>query len=368
MYKNKKSKKILVTIIIIIVMLVIIIGIYKIYANIDVNTYENEITIEKTSKEIIVDNNNDITEILQYANSSIVGISKIKDKGSTIFLKDGATKLGLGSGVIVSEDGYILTNEHVSGEKYNKCYVTLENGTTHNANVVWSDSNLDLSIIKIPMRGLTYAKLGDSKEIKVGQSVYAIGNPIGYEFQRTVTSGIISALNRTIKIEEDGKTSYMSNLIQTDATINPGNSGGPLINTKGEIIGINSVKITSAEGIGFAVPINCVKSIIEKFITEGKFDEAGLGIFAYDKNIISYIAPNIEFQNGIYIEQISEDSPAKKTDLKVGDIITKIDGIELINMCDLREYIYTKNPGDEVSLDILRNKSNLTIKIKLSKK
>ncbi len=368
MYKNKKSKKILVTIIIIIVMLAIIIGIYKIYANIDVNTYENEITIEKTSKEIIVDNNNDITEILQYANSSIVGISKIKDKGSTIFLKDGATKLGLGSGVIVSEDGYILTNEHVSGEKYNKCYVTLENGTTHNANVVWSDSNLDLSIIKIPMRGLTYAKLGDSKEIKVGQSVYAIGNPIGYEFQRTVTSGIISALNRTIKIEEDGKTSYMSNLIQTDATINPGNSGGPLINTKGEIIGINSVKITSAEGIGFAVPINCVKSIIERFITEGKFDEAGLGIFAYDKNIISYIAPNIEFQNGIYIEQISEDSPAKKTDLKVGDIITKIDGIELINMCDLREYIYTKNPGDEVSLDILRNKSNLTIKIKLSKK
>lgn len=368
MYKNKKSKKILVTIIIIIVMLAIIIGIYKIYANIDVNTYENEITTEKTSKEIIVDNNNDITEILQYANSSIVGISKIKDKGSTIFLKDGATKLGLGSGVIVSEDGYILTNEHVSGEKYNKCYVTLENGTTHNANVVWSDSNLDLSIIKIPMRGLTYAKLGDSKEIKVGQSVYAIGNPIGYEFQRTVTSGIISALNRTIKIEEDGKTSYMSNLIQTDATINPGNSGGPLINTKGEIIGINSVKITSAEGIGFAVPINCVKSIIERFITEGKFDEAGLGIFAYDKNIISYIAPNVEFQNGIYIEQISEDSPAKKTDLKVGDIITKIDGIELINMCDLREYIYTKNPGDEVSLDILRNKSNLTIKIKLSKK
>lgn len=368
MYKNKKSKKILVTIIIIIVMLAIIIGIYKIYANIDVNTYENEITTEKTSKEIIVDNNNDITEILQYANSSIVGISKIKDKGSTIFLKDGATKLGLGSGVIVSEDGYILTNEHVSGEKYNKCYVTLENGTTHNASVVWSDSNLDLSIIKIPMRGLTYAKLGDSKEIKVGQSVYAIGNPIGYEFQRTVTSGIISALNRTIKIEEDGKTSYMSNLIQTDATINPGNSGGPLINTKGEIIGINSVKITSAEGIGFAVPINCVKSIIERFITEGKFDEAGLGIFAYDKNIISYIAPNIEFQNGIYIEQISEDSPAKKTDLKVGDIITKIDGIELINMCDLREYIYTKNPGDEVSLDILRNKSNLTIKIKLSKK
>lgn len=368
MYKIKNKKALWATSIITMVLVFIMIGLYKIYGSININTYQNEVAVDRISKEITVNSNTDITEILEYTNSSIVGISKIKDKGSTIFLQDSTTKLGLGSGVIVSEDGYILTNEHVSGGKYNKCYVTLENGTTHNADVVWSDSDLDLSIIKIPMKGLTYAKLGDSKQIKVGQTVYAIGNPIGYEFQRTVTSGIISALNRTIKIEEGNKTNYMNNLIQTDAGINPGNSGGPLINSKGEVIGINSVKITSAEGIGFAVPINCVKSIIERFITDGKFDEASIGIFAYDKNIISYIAPNIEFQNGIYVEQISEDSPAKKTDLKVGDIITKIDDIELVNMCDLREYIYTKSPGDEVSLSILRNKTNLTMKIKLSKK
>ena len=111
-----------------------------------------------------------------------------------------------------------------------------------------------------------------------------------------------------------------------------------------------------------------MKNIVEKFIKEGKFEEASIGIFAYDKNIVSYITPNIEFQNGIYVEQISEDSPAKKTELKVGDIITKIDGNDLINMCDLREYIYTKKPGDEVVLDVLRNRKNLTIKIKLSKK
>lgn len=371
MYKNKKNKKILISSIMIIFLVSIFIGLYNIYANIDVNTYENENAVNRMSKEVTIENSKDIeniTDILEYTNSSIVGISKIKDKGNTIFSENGVTKLGLGSGVIVSEDGYILTNEHVSGEKYSKCYVTLENGTTHNANVVWSDSDLDLSIIKISMKGLSYAKLGDSKDLKVGQTVYAIGNPIGYEFQRTVTSGIISALNRTIKIEENNKTSYMNNLIQTDATINPGNSGGSLINVKGEVIGINSVKITSAEGIGFAVPINCVKSIIQRFITEGKFEEASIGIFAYDKNIISYIAPNIEFQNGIYVEQISEDSPAKKTDLKVGDIITKIDGVELTNMCDLREYIYKKNPGDEVNLDILRNKNNISIKIKLNKK
>lgn len=365
MLKNKGIKKIIRNLIFILFFVFLFISIYKIYANIDVNTYENEIIEEKYEKKTSEES---ISDTLEKINSTIVGISKIKDKGSTVFLEDGVKKLGLGSGIIVSENGYILTNEHVSGEKYNKCYVTLENGTTYTADVVWSDSDLDLAILKISMKGLTYAKLGDSKQLQIGQNVYAIGNPIGYEFQRTVTGGIISALNRTIKIEENEKVNYMSNLIQTDATINPGNSGGPLINVNGEVIGINTVKITTAEGIGFAVPINCVKNIVEKFIKEGKFEEASIGIFAYDKNIVSYITPNIEFQNGIYVEQISEDSPAKKTELKVGDIITKIDGNDLINMCDLREYIYTKKPGNEVILDVLRNRKNLTIKIKLSKK
>ena len=365
MLRNKGIKKIIRNLIFILFFIFLFISIYKIYANIDVNTYENEIVEEKYEKKTSEES---ISDTLEKINSTIVGISKIKDKGSTVFLEDGVKKLGLGSGIIVSENGYILTNEHVSGEKYNKCYVTLENGTTYTADVVWSDSDLDLAILKISMKGLTYAKLGDSKQLQIGQNVYAIGNPIGYEFQRTVTGGIISALNRTIKIEENEKVNYMSNLIQTDATINPGNSGGPLINVNGEVIGINTVKITTAEGIGFAVPINCVKNIVEKFIKEGKFEEASIGIFAYDKNIVSYITTNIEFQNGIYVEQISEDSPAKKTELKVGDIITKIDGNDLINMCDLREYIYTKKPGDEVILDVLRNRKNLTIKIKLSKK
>ena len=317
MLRNKGIKKIIRNLIFILFFIFLFISIYKIYANIDVNTYENEIVEEKYEKKTSEES---ISDTLEKINSTIVGISKIKDKGSTVFLEDGVKKLGLGSGIIVSENGYILTNEHVSGEKYNKCYVTLENGTTYTADVVWSDSDLDLAILKISMKGLTYAKLGDSKQLQIGQNVYAIGNPIGYEFQRTVTGGIISALNRTIKIEENEKVNYMSNLIQTDATINPGNSGGPLINVNGEVIGINTVKITTAEGIGFAVPINCVKNIVEKFIKEGKFEEASIGIFAYDKNIVSYITPNIEFQNGIYVEQISEDSPAKKTELKVGDI------------------------------------------------
>lgn len=233
---------------------------------------------------------------------------------------------------------------------------------------MWSDSNLDLSIIKINIKGLNYANLGDSNSVKIGENVYAIGNPIGFEFQKTVTSGIISAVNRTLKFEENDKSVYMSNLIQTDATINPGNSGGPLINLDGEVIGINSVKITSAEGIGFAVPINIVKPIIERLKTDGKFEEAGIGIFAYDKNVIPYLNNGVKFENGIYVESISADSPSKNAGLMQGDIITKIDDVSLNKMSDLREYIYRKSPGDEVNLTVLRNRKQLEIKITLVRK
>src|SRR5699024_3572786 len=129
--------------------------------------------------------------IIEKTTQCVVGISKIKNTGSTVFLNDGVSELGLGSGVIVTENGYILSNEHVTGEKYTNCYVTLEDGRTYKANVVWSNSDLDLSICKINMTGLPYATLGSSENIKIGQAVYAIGNPIGFEFQRTVTAGII---------------------------------------------------------------------------------------------------------------------------------------------------------------------------------
>ena len=347
------------------------IWIYKMYSDIEVkaNDVENNIDVQKTSVvEKINEEDKEIESLIEEATKSIVGISRIKNNGSSIFTKNSADQLGLGTGIIVSENGYIVTNEHVSGEKYNTCYVTLENGKTYNATVLWSDSSLDLSIIKINMKSLSYATLGDSNNIKIGQSVYAIGNPIGFEFQRTVTSGIISAKDRTIKFEEDGQEIYMSDLIQTDAVINPGNSGGPLINTSGQVIGINTIKINSADGMGFAVPINVIKPIIDKYIKNDNFEEATMGIFAYDKEVIPYINTTLEFDSGIYIEQIIKNSPAEKADLKVGDIITKIDGIEINKMSDLKEYIYTKNPNDEVILNIQRNKSTMEIKIKLAKK
>ena len=206
-----------------------------------------------------------IADMLEETTRKVVGISKLKNTGSSIFSSNSENDLGLGTGVIVSSDGYILSNEHVTGAKYSKCYVTLENGNTYDGTVMWSDSSIDLSITKINAKNLEAVTLGNSEDVRVGESVYAIGNPIGYEFRRTVTSGIISAKNRTIKIEENDQSSYMTDLIQTDATINPGNSGGPLITPNGEVIGINTVKITSAEGIGFAIPIDIVKPIIESF-------------------------------------------------------------------------------------------------------
>ncbi len=194
--------------------------------------------------------------------------------------------------------------------------------------------------------------------------------PFGFEFRRTVTSGIISAKNRTIKIEEENKSSYMTDLIQTDATINPGNSGGPLIYPNGDVLGINTVKISSAEGIGFAVPMNIIKPIIESFKNTGNFEESTIGIYAYDKEVIPYLnaSSNVSFEKGIYVAQITKNGPADNTELKEGDIITNIDNTPLNTMNDLRQYIYTKKPNDEVTLKVTRGKINKEIKIVLGKK
>lgn len=160
----------------------------------------------------------------------------------------------------------------------------------------------------------------------------------------------------------------MTDLIQTDATINPGNSGGPLIYPNGEVIGINTVKISSAEGIGFAIPINIVKPIIESFKETGSFEEATIGIYAYDKEVIPYLSSSISFEKGINVAQITKNGPADGTELKEGDIITTIDDVSLNTMNDLRQYIYTKKSNDTVVLKITRGKINKEISIVLGKK
>lgn len=367
--RPSKFKYFLITFLLMIIASVASIYVYSIYSKIDIKNYSEESSTSATRLYAEENTNEEnISQMLETITKSVVGISKLKTTGTAILEATGTTELGIGSGIIVSENGYIVTNWHVAGDKYSNCYVTLENGETVKGNVLWADSDLDLAVIKIEASGLKYLELGDSDKIKLGQEVFAIGNPIGIEFQRTVTSGIISGLNRTIKIEDEDKESYMEDLIQTDASINSGNSGGPLINNEGKVIGINSIKITSAEGIGFAIPINIIKPIIESYVQTGDFEEAYLGIFAYDTEVNKYLNSNLNFDTGIYVVQISADGPAKKTGLKVGDIIMKIDNYTINKMSELRNYIYKKKVGDEVVLTIKRNNKDYNIKVILGKR
>ena len=373
--QEKIFTKILVGSIIFILIGILFLYVYITYQNIEID--DSNYTATKTQStanaqtvESIQENSQTIADVIEETNKKVVGISKLQNLGNTIFSKSQENELGLGTGFIVSENGYIISNAHVAGEKFSRCYVTLENGINYDGKVVWSDSNLDLAVVKIEAKNLPCVVLGDSSKIRVGETVYAIGNPIGYEFRRTVTSGIISAKNRTIKIDEKDKSSYMTDLIQTDATINPGNSGGPLIYPNGDVIGINTVKISSAEGIGFAIPINIIKQIIQSYKDTGDFQEATIGIYAYDKEVIPYLnnAKVATFEKGIYVAQITPNGPADNTELKENDIITSIDNVEINTMNSLREYIFTKKPGDEVTLKVTKGKVNKEVKIVLGKK
>lgn len=370
--KNHKLKNFILLLFVVCILLGVAYYIYTTYNKIDITPqYEikrTDSTINVETVENVTENSQSIADMLKKVSQSVVGISKIKSHSNSIFSNSSINELGIGTGVIVSNNGYILSNCHVTGEKLSTCYVTLENGYTYEGSVVWCDSDLDLSLTKINAINLPFATIGDSSNISPGETVYAIGNPIGFEFRRTITSGIISATNRTVRFEEDDSVTFMSDLLQTDASINPGNSGGPLILPNGDVIGINTVKITSAEGIGFAVPINVVKPVIEKFVNENKFDEAYLGIYAYDREVIPYISPTPNFSSGIYVVHIDSSSPAISSGIQTGDIITSIDEHSVNNMIELREYIYTKSPGDTVSINISRGYVTRSFDIVLTSK
>lgn len=374
--KNKKNKagKVVISILVFILLGLIGYNLYVMYENIEIlddSDYEVKRTTLSTdyseTVESVAKNSQTVANMLENVTESVVGISKLTNAGGSILNNVSSEELGLGTGMIISDNGYILSNSHVTGDKYSTCYVTIEENT-YKGSVVWSDSNLDLSIVKVPANNLSYTEFGDSDDLRVGQQVYAIGNPIGYEFRRTVTSGIVSALNRTIKIDDSDNTSYISDLIQTDATINPGNSGGPLINSNGEIVGINTVKITSAEGIGFAIPINVVKPVVESFRKKGSFEEATLGIYAYDSDVAEYLNLKDKRNKGVYVSQILANGPASNSDLKEGDLITNIDGKSLNTINDLREYVYSKVPGDVVKLNVVRGENSREIEVALGKK
>ena len=284
---------------------------------------------------------------------------------------------GSGSGIISSADGYIVTNAHVvtmpDGTAANGLEVVLSDGTRKEAHLVGADTRTDLAVIKIDASNLAYAEFGNSNEMQIGETVIAIGNPGGEELASSVSQGIISGLNRQVKTSTEG---YSINCIQTDAAINPGNSGGPLVNQYGQVIGINSVKLvdTEYEGIGFAIPINDAKPIVDQLIAHGKVtDRARLGItgVAVTYNYSQYYS----LPQGILVISTEQGSDISTKGLRTGevagDIITAVDGNAITSFDDVAKALNGKKAGDQVQLTVYRQayqgekSSTFTITVKL---
>ena len=239
--------------------------------------------------------------------------------------------------------------------------VLFNDGSTTQGKVLWNDAKLDLAVVKVDKTGLTAADLGDSDKVRVGDIAIAIGNPLGLEFQKSVTQGIISGLDRTIQTEKE----TMTGLMQTDASINPGNSGGPLLNEKGQVIGINSAKVSSAEGIGFSIPINTAKPIIEQVIKSGNFEKVTLGIKGLDVTTFeSATGTDLAAEEGVYIAEVVQDTPAQKAGIQTGDVIVKIGDTETPTMTDLNKALYKFKSGQSTKITLNRSGKEITVDVK----
>lgn len=266
----------------------------------------------------------------------------------------------LGSGFIISADGYIFTNNHVV-ERADKILVKISDGREYEAKIIGTDANTDIALIKIkPENSLPIADIGDSEQVKVGEWVIAIGNPFGLE--ATVTAGIVSAKGRVI-----GAGPY-DNFIQTDASINPGNSGGPLFNMEGKVIGINTAIVAQGQGIGFAIPINMAKSILADLKTKGKVTRGWLGISVQD--ISDDMAKNLNHKskNGALVSDVFSGDPADRAGIKVGDIITEINGKPVKDTHDLLLTIATLKVGQKLQLKAIRDGREITFQVTVAER
>lgn len=267
---------------------------------------------------------------------------------------------GIGSGFIINEEGYILTNYHVV-KGAQEISVTLSNDVTTTAQIVNYDENQDVAMIKITDESVKIpatVELGDSDSLQPGEEVIAIGTPLSTELSSTVTKGIISATSRSVAVQ----SGVTMNLIQTDAAINAGNSGGPLVNTKGEVVGINSSKISgeAVEGIGFSIPINDIKDKIESLSKP----ILNLGISV--RTIDEALSKQLNMEQGLYVVEVTEFSSAEKAGLKAGDIIVKADGNRITTFDEFKAVKNGKEEGDEISLEVIRNGESKTINVKLT--
>ncbi len=300
-----------------------------------------------------------VVRIAEEIGPAVVGISNRVDVSS--FFYNQQVEQGTGSGVIFDEAGYIVTNYHVIQDS-DQLVITLPNGKQVSGKLVGVDSRTDLAVIKINEKGLKSAVFGDSDKIKVGELAVAIGNPLGEQLASTVTTGVISALNRTVDVNEQ-----RFQLIQTDAAINPGNSGGALVNSRGEVVGINSVKIVdiNVEGLNFAIPSNTVKPIVKSIIKNGRVIRPWIGIIGGDVNPAMKERFGLSVDTGVFVSELPPEGPAAKAGLESGDVIISFDGHDVRNFGDLRTYIDKHKIGDEVRLVVMRGTDKKSIQLKL---
>ena len=299
---------------------------------------------------------NPIVQIAKEVSPVVVGVT-VSVNQAVAGQTTQSQEYGYGTGIIISEDGYIATNNHVV-DGSDSVKVTLIDGTEYDARIIGVDATTDLAVIKIEATGLTAASFGDSEALEVGETVVAIGNPLGSNLAGSVTSGIVSAKDRIITTN-----GYTQKYIQTDAAINPGNSGGPLVNIEGQVIGINTLKTYLAgyddygvpigtEGIGFAIPTNTAIPIIEQLMEKGSVERPGIGISCLVDVTNSYNPEGSP--DGVTVAEVLENGPADKANIMVGDIITAIDGVQTLTVEDLIDTLQKHEVGDEIEATVWR--------------
>lgn len=324
-------------------------------------------TSETQTKVVDIDVKSDLTEVIANAKESTVGIAVYQNNQSS----------GSGSGVIYKVDGktvYVITNHHVI-DSASSIEVIYSNGESVKAELVGSDQYGDIAVLKMTVNfDVTAFSIGNSDLLDSGETVVAIGSPLGIEYAGTVTQGIVSAPKRTISVDlnSDGSEDWDMNVIQTDAAINPGNSGGALINAAGELVGITSMKYASeeVEGMGFALPINDAVKLVEEIIQTGKVSRPVLGISgvsldAYSSYELYMYRIQTNLNKGIYIANVQNGSAASNAGLQIGDVITHFDGEEIESYKDFLSKLYAKKSGDKVVLTINRSGSTSKVNVTL---
>ncbi len=302
---------------------------------------------------------NAVLDIIEKVSKSVVNISTVKLVHNIFY--QAVPVGGMGSGTIIDENGLILTNNHVVGgaEKIN---VTLWNNQVLEGTIAGSCAIHDIAVVKVGSKGLVSAQMGDSDKLRVGQHVYAIGNPFGLAGGPSVTSGVVSAINRTIESERG----LIENLVQTDASINPGNSGGPLVDMTGRVIAINTAIIPYAQGIGFAIPINSAKSCTNDIVTQGATTKPWLGIvgLSISPQIAHYYGLPVD--HGVLVTKVAQGSPAEEAGMADGDVILEIGGAETRRIEELVAEIHKRRVGDSVRIFALRDGREHFFELRLS--